>query len=171
MKDYTEQFIDGLIKYSSQSPDHSIDIGRWYNLATFDLIGDLAFGEPFGCLRTGILHPWIEVLFGMFKIIAFVSEARKYPPFGPLLLLFIPKSVRNTLQHHKELATEKVERRMAIETDRPDFMTYILKQKDAESGMTRGEIHENANILIIAGSETVISSDGCFPKFPDCKLT
>ncbi|PQE32686.1 cytochrome p450 protein [Rutstroemia sp. NJR-2017a WRK4] len=157
MKDYTEQFIDGLIKHSSQSTDHSVDIGRWYNLATFDLIGDLAFGEPFGCLRTGILHPWIEVIFGMFKIIAFVSEARKYPPFGPLLLLFIPKSVRNTLQHHKELATEKVDRRMAIETDRPDFMTYILKQKDAAGGMTLGEIHENANILILAGSETTAS--------------
>ena len=28
---------------------------KWYNFFTFDLIGDLAFGEPFGSLNDGML--------------------------------------------------------------------------------------------------------------------
>ncbi|PQE20159.1 isotrichodermin C-15 hydroxylase protein [Rutstroemia sp. NJR-2017a BBW] len=151
---YTDQFVNGLIKFSSKSTDHSINLGHWYNFATFDVIGDLAFGEPFGCLQTGVLHPWIDLIFKMFKISNFISEARKYPPIGPLLLLLTPASIRDKLQHHRDLAREKAERRMATETDRPDFMTYILRHNDAENGMTPEEIKENANILILAGSET-----------------
>jgi hypothetical protein len=30
---------------------------------TFDVIGDLAFAEPFGCLKTGKYHPWIDFTF------------------------------------------------------------------------------------------------------------
>jgi cytochrome P450 len=30
-----------------------INIVDWYNFATFDIIGDLCFAEPFGCLDEG----------------------------------------------------------------------------------------------------------------------
>ena len=29
------------------------DMTHWYNYLTFDIIGELAFGEPFGCLEAG----------------------------------------------------------------------------------------------------------------------
>ncbi len=29
------------------------DMTKWYNYITFDIIGELAFGEPFGCLESG----------------------------------------------------------------------------------------------------------------------
>ena len=32
---------------------------------TFDIIGDLAFGEPFGCLETSQNHGWIKLIFGL----------------------------------------------------------------------------------------------------------
>jgi len=31
----------------------SFNLVNWYNFTTFDIIGDLAFGEPFGCLEKG----------------------------------------------------------------------------------------------------------------------
>ena len=31
---------------------------KWYNLTTFDLIGDLAFGESFNGLETAEIHGW-----------------------------------------------------------------------------------------------------------------
>jgi hypothetical protein len=31
------------------------DIIRWYNAVTFDIMGELAFGEPFGSLTLGTL--------------------------------------------------------------------------------------------------------------------
>jgi len=58
----------------------------------------------------------------------------------------------------KKLAAEKASRRINDDTDRPDFMSYILKNNDTEKGMTIPEIRENAFILILAGSETTASS-------------
>jgi cytochrome P450 len=153
IQDYAQQFVDGLIKFSA--PDGSIDLGRWFNYATFDLIGDLAFGEPFDCLKTGVMHAWISLIFSLFEIVVIITELRKHPPFGPLLLLLIPPSMRNRFVQHRKLSAEKAERRMATDTDRPDFMTYIMRHNETEKGMTPDEMKENASILIIAGSETV----------------
>ncbi|KAM3076809.1 hypothetical protein ACMFMG_003723 [Clarireedia jacksonii] len=155
IQDYAQQFVDGLVKFSAK--DGSIDLGGWYNYATFDLIGDLAFGEPFDCLKTGVMHSWIELIFSIFGINVVITELRKYPPYGTWLLFLIPPSMRNRFQRHKALAAEKAERRMAKHTDRPDFMAYIMKHNETEKGMTEGEIKENASILIVAGSETTAS--------------
>ena len=51
------------------------------------------------------------------------------------------------------MTTEKVRTRLAIGTSRSDFMSYILRHND-EKGMTVPEIIVNANLLILAGSET-----------------
>jgi aspirochlorine biosynthesis cytochrome P450 monooxygenase len=44
---------------------------------------------------------------------------------------------------------------MAKETDRPDFISYILKHNETEKGMTPAEIRESAAEFVLAGSETV----------------
>ncbi|KAA8564239.1 hypothetical protein EYC84_011185 [Monilinia fructicola] len=140
IQDYARRFISGLIKFSSLNSDNSINIGQWYNYTTFDLIGDLAFGEPFGCVETGEMHPWIS---------AHLQRAIVY--------FFIPRGMRGRFQKHKQLAREKAYRRLDTPRDKPDFMSYILKHNETEKGMTREEIGNNASILIIAGSETTAS--------------
>lgn len=59
---------------------------------------------------------------------------------------------------NRALAADKAQRRMDSDVERPDFMSYILKNNDTEKGMTPEEIRANAVILIIAGSETVRTS-------------
>lgn len=54
------------------------------------------------------------------------------------------------------MARDKANRRMDNPSDNPDFTSYILKYNGTEKGMTRKEIGDNASILIIAGSETVL---------------
>ncbi|KAF6791999.1 cytochrome p450 [Colletotrichum musicola] len=43
--------------------DRALNMVSWYNWTTFDVIGDLAFGEPFGCLESAEYHPWVSVIF------------------------------------------------------------------------------------------------------------
>ncbi|TGO86082.1 hypothetical protein BPOR_0337g00070 [Botrytis porri] len=154
IQDYARQFISGLVKFSSLASDKSINIGQWYNFATFDLIGDLAFGEPFDCVKTGETNTWIDLIFQIFEINNFAKEARKYPILGAIALLFVPKDKINIFAHHSQLAREKAFRRLDTPRDVPDFMSYIIKHNDTNKGMTREEIGGNASILIIAGSET-----------------
>ena len=42
--------IDQIDRRFTKSPG---DMTKWYNYFTFDIIGELAFGESFGCLETG----------------------------------------------------------------------------------------------------------------------
>lgn len=37
------------------------DIKSWFNFITFDITGDLMFGETFDCLKDSKLHPWISL--------------------------------------------------------------------------------------------------------------
>ena len=48
---YTNLFIKQLEKYGSYAAGIPIDV--WYNWLTFDIVGDLTFGEPFGAVSEG----------------------------------------------------------------------------------------------------------------------
>ncbi|KAM0162184.1 hypothetical protein ACHAQE_001711 [Botrytis cinerea] len=157
IQDYARQFISGLIKFSSLDPNNSINIGQWYNYTTFDLIGDLAFGEPFDCVKTGETHEWIGLLLKALEIVPLISELTRYPIFGALAFFLVPKSMADKFEHHEQLSKEKAYRRLDTPRDKPDFMSYIIKHNDTEKGMTREEIGANASILIAAGSETTAS--------------
>lgn len=39
-----------------------LDMRHWFNFITFDVIGDLAFGEPFGCLEKGVTDDRVAFL-------------------------------------------------------------------------------------------------------------
>ncbi len=47
-------FVDLLIvQLAKNCTKEMSDVVRWYNFATFDIIGELTFGEPFGSLSSG----------------------------------------------------------------------------------------------------------------------
>ena len=56
-EDLIQHFVDKLIhqigKHGTQVP---IDMVKWYNLTTFDIIGELSFGEAFGGLEAGMIY-------------------------------------------------------------------------------------------------------------------
>lgn len=152
MKRYTDLFIE---KLTAKARDGSIiDIVRWFNFVTFDLIGDLAFGEPFGCLESGCYHPWVRMIFETVKISPFAKLAERLG-VASLAGLFVPTELKRSFDEHFQLSKQTVMRRLDTQnTEREDFMSYILRHNDTKKGLTDGEIVENANVLIIAGSET-----------------
>lgn len=51
---YVDKFIGQLNVYATGKQGE--EMVKWYNFTTFDIIGDLAFGDPFGSLEDGLLH-------------------------------------------------------------------------------------------------------------------
>jgi cytochrome P450 len=51
IKGYVDMFIERLTPFAAT--DRELNMCDWFNFTTFDIIGDMAFGEPFGCLRDG----------------------------------------------------------------------------------------------------------------------
>lgn len=48
---YVHKFVDKLREHAANSKP--VNMVSWFNYCTFDIIGDLSFGEPFGCLDEG----------------------------------------------------------------------------------------------------------------------
>lgn len=134
-----------------------LDMVKWYNYTTFDIIGDLAFGESFGCLENSQYHPWVAMIFQSIKLGAWLQVANQFPLVKPLLLLVVPRDLVTKRRELLELTEQKVRKRMALGAKRPDFVEGLL-QKKAELGMDMQKLHTTASLLIAAGSETTATA-------------
>ncbi|OIW22978.1 putative cytochrome P450 monooxygenase [Coniochaeta ligniaria NRRL 30616] len=126
-----------------------LDMTAWYNWTTFDIIGDLAFGEPFGCLDRAKYHPWVAAI-GATIHSATILLIAKLLGLQPLLLPIFKRMMKGRKEHGKR-TQEKLNRRMEMKVERHDLIEPLLTIKD-ELGPERLRI--NASTLIIAGSET-----------------
>ncbi|KAE8389477.1 cytochrome P450 [Aspergillus alliaceus] len=152
---YIDLFIDRL--RSAAFAQESVDMAHWLNFLTFDIIGDLAFGESFGCLKDSRYHPWVATIFQSIKIGAFLRALSIYPLLALMVRNIMPKSFIHKRVQHYQFSKERVGQRLQTSIPRPDFISYILKYND-ERGMSRSEIETNAAILIQAGSETTATA-------------
>lgn len=152
LKKYVDLLIARLRQNAAKRP---LDMVSWYNFTTFDIIGDLTLGEAFGCLDENEYHPWVSSVFKSFKVAAFIGASKRFGPlFIGLLNSFIPKKLMQQRKSQIALIKEKVYARLDRQTDRKDFMTYVVKHNDKETGMSRKEIGATFYILLLAGSET-----------------
>ncbi|KAH8655306.1 cytochrome P450 [Xylariales sp. PMI_506] len=149
-------YVDLLMQRLRENADDSkapLDISAWFNYTTFDIIGDLAFGEPFGCLRESTLHPWVALIFSGIKIHKISQVFRNYPVLMPLLWFFVPSNLQQQARDSNQLSEERVSKRLALNKPRSDFIESMKSGKN-EKFMTTEEVKANAVALIIAGSET-----------------
>ncbi|KAJ5384673.1 hypothetical protein N7517_002584 [Penicillium concentricum] len=155
VQSYVDMLVERL-KGEISSSRETVDMSQWYNFTTFDIIGDLAFGEPFDCLRESQYHPWVKMVFVSMKVMALSRPLLVYPFLAPIVRMLLPKRLKKMREDSFALATNKVHRRLEAKVERPDFMTYILRYNDDRS-MTIREMEANAALLILAGSETTAS--------------
>ncbi|KAK3349747.1 isotrichodermin C-15 hydroxylase [Lasiosphaeria hispida] len=132
----------------------AVDLVAWFNFTAFDIIGDLTFGEPFGCLENSQMHPWIRFIFANLKGMMYGQIISTMGIFGAALKMLVPKRLREQVLQHAAYSRDKVDRRLERRTSRPDFMAYIIKHVGKEGGLSANELLANAQILIMAGSET-----------------
>ena len=126
---------------------------QWFNWTTFDIIGDLAFGESFGCLENMHVHPWIEHIFGNVKSAIWMAAIR-YFGLSPLLRYLMPKRLLQQRMENFRFVSEKVDQRISFGTGRGDLLDNVIEHKSDEHGLTVDEIKSNASNFVVAGSET-----------------
>ncbi|KAL2188057.1 cytochrome P450 [Thermothelomyces heterothallicus CBS 203.75] len=156
IKSHVDLFIQRLHEINSGGKA-AVDMFEWFAYCTFDIIGDLSFGEPFGCLRDSMLHPWIAWVFANIKLAHTLVLCNRIPFF----FLFLP--IRQTLAlvkgagYFEKTMKAVIDRRLARDAERPDLL-QIMKTPRGSSFMTQEEIHSNASFLTMAGSETTSNS-------------
>ncbi|KAI1001144.1 Cytochrome P450 monooxygenase [Podosphaera aphanis] len=155
IKTFSEKLVARLHEKASSPSTEIVNIVKWYNYTTFDVLGELAFGESFHCLESENLHPWITKMNLLIKDNSYWAASQKFPwPLNKIAYGMSPPETRASRYQLTDFAAQKVRERLSQgSTDRVDFMSHILKHND-EKGMTQQEIESNAILLIIAGSET-----------------
>ncbi|KAF2400362.1 benzoate para-hydroxylase [Trichodelitschia bisporula] len=151
-----------------------IDALNWFNYLAFDIIGDLAFGAPFGMLelgqdvaevvKEGKTHyaPAIEVLnrrgevSGTLGILPWLKPWAKYLP-DP----FFSRGLK-AVENLAGIATARVNARLEQpKTERVDLLARLMEGRDAnDQPMGRAELTAEALTQLIAGSDTT-SNTSC----------
>ncbi|KAK3368610.1 putative benzoate 4-monooxygenase cytochrome P450 [Podospora didyma] len=162
LQSYSTNLCSQLEEFCRNGP---VDLFDWYTFATFDLIGDLAFGQSFGCLEAGVAAPFIQSIKSGSRELMLNQMLRYYGLLfvRPLLGLVGPRNVAGSRAANMGRAVKTVRERVARgpTADRKDFWHYILGHiaeneggvRDTKTTMTEAEMYTNAFSISIAGSE------------------
>ncbi|PPJ51845.1 hypothetical protein CBER1_09565 [Cercospora berteroae] len=139
-----------------------VDLVKWFNCTTFDIMGDLAFNESLGMLENGEYSDWVKAIFGSVKVLTLIRAVKTTHWLVDMLANeFLVKSPRVQKQGalHWNYAKQRVDRRLARRPERTDLWTNIVKKRDeGEDGLSTEEQYSNASAFMIAGTETTATA-------------
>ena len=156
LKHYTDLLITRLKEEiaGTEKSSLTLDISKWYSYTTFDLVGDLLFNDPFHSLETAADHERVTAIFASIKFGAIFQSFDHFPPLLEIAKALLPPSIKEAAKRHFSWTQEKITKRIETKTERPDFMTYVLRNNEGEEKMTRDEMDSNGALLVLAGSDT-----------------
>lgn len=132
---------------------------RMFNLTTFDIMGDLTFGDSLNLLAgTGNLN-WVCAVFISIKANAIRRLARYVPWVTPIAQRLIPKELKQQSLAHYEASQELVDKRVDGNRtlQKPDIWGIVMNQKE-DLRLSRAEMYANSQVFMIAGTETTATA-------------
>ncbi|KAM0287617.1 hypothetical protein ACHAO9_007647 [Fusarium lateritium] len=136
-----------------------LNISMWFNFFTFDIVGDLAFGNSFNMLRDGVKHKFLEeahasaTLMGMFRRTLWLMPIFKGTPL-----------LNNQWQSFQAWLRDTVENRRKNKPSRPDVFSWLLEDYEAIENPTKQDLNNlygDAHLICGAGSDTTSASTSC----------
>ncbi|KAM3418564.1 hypothetical protein BST61_g4541 [Cercospora zeina] len=170
---------DELNEKTGRGQYTEFDALHWFNYVAFDIIGDLAFGAPFGMLEKGAditevqltpdgptsYSPAIEVLNRRGEVSNAVGCWPAIKPYAKYLPdPFFSKGME-AIANLAGIATARVNQRLAAaergEIDRVDLLARLMEGKDERGNkLGKAELTAEALTQLIAGSDTT-SNTSC----------
>ncbi|PWY83512.1 cytochrome P450 [Aspergillus heteromorphus CBS 117.55] len=155
---HVRQLCAGLGRLQQKTPVAQ-DMGRWFSYLTYDVMGELCFGKSFDMLIESSRRRLIELV---------DRAANRHYVCGLWMPLdrwhldqmFIHRLTNdrwNFIMNSRVEANKRAqERTLAGHDSKRDFFYYLLNARDPETGqgLTTPELWGEANVLMIAGSDT-----------------
>ena len=111
-------------------------------------MADLCFGESLGQLENSEYNPWVKAVFAYVNILSLTRVCRSWPGVTRLLNALLPAETKKRRAMHMKFSSERVDKRMARKTDRPDIWTFVTKHsQDEEKKLTRSQLHSNGQFF------------------------
>ncbi|KAL4744100.1 cytochrome P450 [Aspergillus similis] len=156
---YVNMLVASLNATLQADPKAKVNLVRMLNLTTFDIMGDLTFGDSLELLAgTGDMN-WVEAIFISIKTNALRRLARYWPLVAPIVQQMIPKRLRQQSIAHYRSSQERVDKR--VESDhgihKADIWGIVMNQKE-ELRLSRTEMYANSQVFMVAGTETTATA-------------
>lgn len=159
----------------SGSGTATLDCLKWFNYLAFDVIGDLAFGAPFGMLASGadiaevrasadsppLYAPAIEVLNRRGEVSATIGCLPQIKPYARWMPdPFFSKGMQS-VENLAGIAIARVQARLnhPPHAERKDLLARLMEGRDDKGEpLGRAELTAEALTQLIAGSDTTSNS-------------
>ncbi|KAI3554557.1 benzoate 4-monooxygenase cytochrome P450 [Colletotrichum abscissum] len=153
----------GMVDVGTQGTD----MVMWFNLATFDIIGSLAFGKDFGGVESGKEHFWISIVTKSLRMGALADCFRRFPALAGIAQTVFSGLIDKLLKDsrtHQQYTMDLVQSRLASQSDREDFLTKMIEARN-EAAISDAQIAAHSSDFVIAGSETTATTLSCMTYY------
>jgi hypothetical protein len=127
LQGYVDLFISQLRK-TAATDNGVVNMVHWFNFTTFDIIGDLAFGDSFSLLKGGEWNRYLSSIFGLLEYNAFHRMAVSLIPLpwkDYIAKKLAPKGTLDDFHYQEQISRDKLGHRVALDTERQDFGIYL----------------------------------------------
>lgn len=147
--------VDVLVSKLAEASDadRSVDMVDMFQFTTFDIMGDLTFGQPLGLLENGRYSDWVRHVFDAVKVIPIVQLLQYYPLLNFLFRHLEPKVVTDMKYNHFKHSADRVDLRLKNGSEKPDIWNLVLSAQEEER-LTIEEMYVNSEVFMLSGSET-----------------
>ncbi|PVH83179.1 cytochrome P450 [Cadophora sp. DSE1049] len=141
------------------SATEPLDVSNWLNYLTGDILGELAFGKPFGFLEESKNRYILDALNGS-AAYALISGVTVTPLKTILPRILFPHLTASRIKYRTFAISQAEQRTKMTGSDRKDFYHYFMEYKNphTDERLPLREMFAEANNLIIAGSDTTATA-------------
>lgn len=174
-----KQYTDLLMTKLYAIGDRPVDMTTMFNFTTFDIMAELAFGEPLHLLENSKYTTWVSNMVVHLRTLPIISIIKYYPLLNALMEHLEPKYIKDNRRASVQNSIDRVDKRLekgsgqtvvfqsysqslssntpSSLTDKPDLWN-LVDPKGGSEKLSITEMYSNANIFMIAGSETTGTS-------------
>lgn len=130
------KYVDLLISKLRETAGQPVPLGQMVNFATFDIMGDLTFGQPLGLLQSAEYSSWVKNVFDAVRVLPLVQFIEYYPLLSKIYAFIEPKSLHTMKTTHFKHSADRVDKR--------------LEKKSGElslNSLSRGKQHTHTILL------------------------
>lgn len=124
-----KESIDTMMRQlrDKTSNGDAVNLNLWFRFFTFDTIAKLTFGDDFGCIKSGVAHPWVDHASNSIRVLGFVLAANQIG-FAPILSFLLRSGIIPQEKYRKQLR-DKVRPRLEQEIASSDFVDGLVQEK------------------------------------------
>ncbi|KAI1499291.1 cytochrome P450 [Biscogniauxia marginata] len=139
------------------SNPQGVNMVKWYEMISFDIFGELAFGESFGCVERESSHFWLDMILDHLLVVNIMDNLRRYPLLVAIAKSLPSKWTTGLAKKQTQYSREKVKQRLQKNSNDKDFLTNLV-DKVRKGEVVEEEMVAHASTLVMAGGETTSTS-------------